>query len=339
MSFLVEGHCLRHRLTTGVERYTAELLRSFDERGVDYDLALPRSENRGLHHLWLHGMLPRRARRHPVLFCPSNVAPLHLRSSVRLVVTIHSLGYRRVPDAYRLAFRLYYRFLIARVMRRATAVIAVSRAAAKEIADVFPAARGKIRAIPLGVASEYRPVPAASEVPPRILYVGSLAPVKNLSTLLEVFARLSRQFPHRLRVVGAASPVIRTLGPRSHDDRIDWVGSIESSRSLAAEYRAADLLVMPSLYESFALPVLEAMACGTPVVASDLPAVRETAGNAALYFDPREPRDLEACIRRVIEASALARELRRRGLARARRFTWTECARRTLEVLSDAGRR
>jgi glycosyltransferase involved in cell wall biosynthesis len=113
------------------------------------------------------------------------------------------------------------------------------------------------------------------------------------------------------------------------------VGSVQDRRALARIFQQADLLVMPSLYESFGLPMLEAMACGTPVLASKLPALREIGGDAPLYFDPHDSEGLAERIRTVLTQGTLASDMRQRGLTRAAQFTWHRCAQHILEVMAD----
>ena len=173
-----------------------------------------------------------------------------------------------------------------------------------------------------------------NRLPERIvLFVGQMIHRKGVEELIRSFRSVQSENLGLLLV--GDGPMYEEYKRRYRDTpNLFWEG-YRQTREMGRYYAAADVLVMPSFYESFALPIMEAMACGTPVVTSDLPATRETAGNAALYFDPRKPRELETCLRRVLGDNNLARELRRRGLERARRYTWKECARRTLEILND----
>lgn len=172
---------------------------------------------------------------------------------------------------------------------------------------------------------------------PYILYVGSIEPRKNLIRLLEAFAQL-RHWSTRwdLVVVGGrniwkSSPVGETTEKLELKHFVHFTGYIPDS-DLPGIYNGADLFVFPSLYEGFGLPVLEAMACGTPVITSNTSSLPEVAGDAALLVDPYNVEEIAAAMRHVLEDSALANDLRERGLEHAKKFSWEKTARQTISV-------
>jgi len=175
---------------------------------------------------------------------------------------------------------------------------------------------------------------------PFLLSVGSLEPGKNRERLLQAFARLqARGLKHTLVVAGqrawryeGEAPLARRLGLA---DSVRFLGHVPQA-DLPALYSAADLFVFPSLYEGFGLPALEAMACGTPVVASNVSALPEVVGDAALQVSPLDVEALADAIERLLRDDRLRADLRERGLERARQFSWEKAARRTAEVYSWA---
>lgn len=179
-----------------------------------------------------------------------------------------------------------------------------------------------------------------------ILYVGRADPYKNLQGLVEAFGRMRRNLagPVILRIVGPPDPRYPEASERAKAlgiaDAVRWTGYVTEA-SLAETYRSADLVVLPSRYEGFGLPAVEAMASGTPLVCSDIAVLREVAGDAAVFANPDDPDGLAEAMRCVLTDQVLASSLRERGLARARLFTWEETARRTLAVYAAAvsGRR
>lgn len=258
------------------------------------------------------------------------------------VVTIHDLSYLRVPDTVSAA-SARYRELVPRSLRRAALVLADTQAVADEIADEYRLAPDRIRAIHLGVDPEWfdagtgaSPAPAL-DLPPRyLLFVGTLEPRKDVSTLLAAFRQLRREEP--------ATPPLVLVGPSGWGPALDTAGLTPADVRLlgyldTAELRSvvagAAVLCFPSLYEGFGLPPLEALAAGTPVVASDIPAVREVVGGAGAGVELVPVRDADAL------ASAISRLLATPvepavGRAYASRFTWLQTASRTAQAYKDA---
>jgi glycosyltransferase involved in cell wall biosynthesis len=175
---------------------------------------------------------------------------------------------------------------------------------------------------------------------PYLLYVGSLSRRKNFPGVVAAFERLAERRPQlRLVVVGGTTAVYARAGLQSGDtlrERIVLLGQVDDPDRLAAAYRGARCLLFPSFYEASPLPPVEAMAYGCPVVAADIPSLRERCGDAALYCDPRDNDDIAHAVERVLDDVVFAAELRRRGVARAAQFTWSACAEQTLAVLAEA---
>jgi len=201
-----------------------------------------------------------------------------------------------------------------------------------------------ITPIPLGVDSAFYPLPAEEVNEWRkglglgtekvILHVGHCQPRKNMERLLTALALLNRQRVafHFIQVGGVFTPAQRRLLESSGLDHHVRQMSRVSEEDLVGLYNVADVFVLPSLYEGFGLPVLEAMACGTPVVAANAASLPEVVGDAGLLVDPRSPEAIAEAIAQVLEDPSLASHLRERGLQRAREFTWERTARETLEL-------
>jgi glycosyltransferase involved in cell wall biosynthesis len=258
----------------------------------------------------------------------------------RLLVTLHDLLHLAMPEfvpgVHR---RAYARVVFAAVRRRAAHLICVSEFTASEAMRLLDLPAARMTVVHQGVDEAWFHPPATPLEPERpfLLYIGNVKPHKNLRRLVEAFAALRDEIPHHLLLVGrreglitADTEVARLAGPLG--ERVRFTGEVDDA-ALRRYLGAADALVLPSLYEGFGLPALEAMAAGCPVLASTAASLPEVCGDAALYFDPRSTAELVEAIRRLVRDPALGEELRERGAARARRFTWERCARETGAVL------
>jgi glycosyltransferase involved in cell wall biosynthesis len=274
---------------------------------------------------WYLAALPALARRDrlDVLHCPTVRAPV--RSSVPLVVTVHDLATLRHPETFNAWTRHYTRALLPRVMRAATRVIAVSEFTRRELVELLDVPPEKIRVIPNAVGPPFEPA-GPVEGGDYVLAVSTLEPRKNFPRLVEAFRRAELN-GCKLVVAGG-----RGWGDVQLDDGVRWLGEV-GDEALARLYRGARCVAYVSLYEGFGLPVLEAMACGAPVVAASSDVTREVADDAAVLVDPLDP---DAIARGLVEAIGRRDELAPLGLERARRFDWAEVGRATLEVYREA---
>jgi glycosyltransferase involved in cell wall biosynthesis len=352
---------------TGVQRYGRELLAAMDQVAAGPGLPPPltsvvahlpagatapagfhaveiRHHGPGRGHPWEQLVLPH-VTRDGLLYCPGNTAPLVSLARDRVVVTIHDHSFRYYPEAYSRAFRAWYHVLIPAIMRRATRLITVSESERAAITRVYPGAASRLVAIQNGASATLPPLPSAppaSRLPaePYVLYVGSLSRRKNFPGVLAAFDLLADRQPGvRLVVAGGASgvfaPAAVTLRPTVRE-RVVFLGQVDDPAVLAAAYRGARCFVFPSFYEASPLPPTEAMTFGCPVVAADIPSLRERCGDAAVYCDPRDPAAIARAVERVLTDLRLAAGLRERGAARAAALTWQGCARSTLAVLAEA---
>jgi glycosyltransferase involved in cell wall biosynthesis len=284
-------------------------------------------------------------RRHlDVVHDPSGNAPISLVRT-RRVVTIHDAIPYIHPEASTLLDRLIYRLWLPWIVRRVDAVITVSEHSKADLLRFLPIRPERITVIPLGIGAAFRPQKPSEIAPildrlgigaPYILSVGSIEVRKNLPRLVEAFSRLRAEDPSlHLVLTGARklrqSSVAEDIRRLGLEGAVHLTGFVEDA-DLPALYAGATLFVLPSLYEGFGLPVLEAMACGTPVVASRSSSLPEIAGEAAVLVDPFDVDAIAAGMRQVLTSPDLAARLRTAGLARAETFTWRQTAEATIGV-------
>jgi glycosyltransferase involved in cell wall biosynthesis len=267
------------------------------------------------------------------------------------VVTVHDISYRTHPETFSARDRLLLSLAVPLAMRRAAWVITVSAAARRDIIWHYRLPAAKVVAIHNGVEARFRPVadPAALAavrarygLPERyILAVGNLQPRKNLRRLIAAFAalRAARGDDCRLVLVGQPfwrqAEVAAAIDAHGLRDAVIPTGYVPDE-DLPAIYSAATVFAYPSLYEGFGLPPLEAMACGTPVVAGNRSSLPEVVGEAGLLVDPLDTGALAAALARLLDDGELRARLRQAGFGRAAGFTWREAARRTLGVYEAA---
>jgi glycosyltransferase involved in cell wall biosynthesis len=284
-----------------------------------------------------------------LIHAPGYVAPL--ATGLPVVLTVYDLIALEHPQWCRRSNRLHYRLLLPRSIRKAKRIIVPSAATGRDLVRRFPASGNVIRVIPPGVRQGLQPVREAGALEAvrnryargdrYVLFVGNLEPKKNIAGLIRAFHHLKAGggIAHRLVIAGRRGwkcgdvfTQVRELGLAGE---VDFAGFVPL-RGLAALYSAADAFVFPSLYEGFGLPVLEAMACGTPVVASDRGALPEVVGDAGLLVDPRRPEDIARALRDVLSGAELRRTMIEKGLKRAGVYSWRKAAGETENVYAEA---
>lgn len=286
------------------------------------------------------------ARRHQldVFHAPDFWSPLVLPCPVVSTVhdTIPDISQESLSSRFSQAYRLGYKLSSRAMLWHARAIIAISRSTRNDIARYVGAwASRKTMVIPNGLHERFRPVTSASALaavrgryglPERfVLSVAVRRPHKNIGRLVTAFGELA-DLPHGLVLVGGTDPRFSDrAGPRIRElgDRVTELASV-TDEELAALYSMADLFVHPSLAEGFGAPVLEAMACGSPVACSNTTSLPEVVDQAALLFDPTSADGIAHAMRRALESPQLRADLRARGLARAATFSWEKAARATL---------
>ena len=291
-------------------------------------------------------MVVRAASGSALLHVPHYNAPLFHRGP--LLVSIHDVIHICDPS-YRssLKSRVYASPMLQLVTRKAEHIVTVSEYTKKQIVERLGVPPEKVTVIYNGVNGEFQPVrhdDARGTISrlggfegPYILYVGSLKPYKNVSGLLRAFAVFHGRHapPHKLLIVGddakCKEPLLEECSRLGIQNAVRFVPQVPQA-VLPKVYVASDALVMPSRIEGFGLPVLEAMASGTPVICSRAASLPEVAGDAAVYFDPKNDEELADVMERVLSSRELQESLRAKGLERAKRFTWEESIRKHVEL-------
>lgn len=259
------------------------------------------------------------------------------------IVTIYDLSFIYTPEAFPAWQRLYLKLQSAHACRRAERIITISESGRQDVARRFGVSPERIAVVYPGVGPAYRPLPPdevaqfrqAHNLPERfVLHVGTLQPRKNIPLLLEAFAQLLVPDVELVLVGGKGwlfADVFAKVTDLGLQERVRFTGYVPDE-ALPWWYNAASLLVFPSLYEGFGLPVVEAMACGTPVVAANSSSIPEAAGAAALLFEPDDAVGLCEQMALLLANTAVSNQLRHQGPIQARKFSWEKAGRETAVV-------
>ena len=312
--------------TGGVERVASELAARLPALRPDrYRVVAPRpalAHRSG--HAWEQALLPLTARHADLILSPANTAPL---ASGRNVVYVHDLAPLREPAWFGRAYGAWHRFAVRRIAGRALLLLVPSDFVARELQDLLGVEPDRVRVVPPGVGAHL--TPAAGPHPagldePYVLALGTPSARKNLALLDRVAPRLRRAGLETV-IAGSGRHYLREGAATADADGpgARRLGYVEEA-DLAGLYAHAEVLAMPSLYEGFGLPCIEAMACGTPVVAADRAALPEACGGAALLADPDDPDAFAAAL--VEAAGPERRRLTEAGYARAAGLTWERSA-------------
>ncbi len=346
------------RTKTGTAVYVNNLIRAIQSihpgdlevipvRGPDPNpgkKTLFRALNLASELLWLHVRLPRflKKRNIDLLHMPAMTSPLY--SSCPVVVTIHDAHFITHPQARDQLWLTYFRLAVRATVKRASLLLADSKAAALELEKHLGADREKIRVVYLG-ATRREILPADEqfglEYAPFLLYTGATMLHKNVHTLVEAFAGLVRQpafSQYNLIIAGVPAEghnlVLEAISRNGLEDKVHFIGYISESK-LAALFTNASLFVFPSKAEGFGLPPLEAMSHGTAVAASNVSCIPEILGDTADYFNPDDPDEMMETIAHLLRDEEHRQAKINLGLIRAADFTWEKCGHNTLNVYRE----
>lgn len=360
---IVNGRFLTQQMT-GVQRVGLEFCRALDQlmeadefRGMSVEVVLPAKAPQVIElntanltikrfgslrgHLWEQIDLPRYASGKSLL-CLGNTAPLISLFSrrTRPAVMVHDLSYKYFPEAYSTGFRALYNALIPTVLKRASIIITVSESERRAIIQSYPRiSRNRIVAIQNGASTiqdeEVAPRAARQR---KCLYVGSLTKRKNASGILAAAIDLARNHDVTFTFVGAGGPSFEGVEIPIPDDvsaSIHFLGQVNDQVRLAKEYESAAVFLFPSFYEASPLPPTEAMAHGCPVVASDIPSLRERCKDAARYHHPADVDGLVGSVVDLMDDDEAWLQAQRRGLRVSSSYSWLGQARRIVSIVKQ----
>ena len=353
--------------SAGINWYIYRLIQALPTVGADFDFTVFSSEPRAqeqfkdvrlirsrwpthrpiIRILWEQLVQPLQLRtaRIDLLHAMAFAGPLAL--STPWVVTVYDVSFLLFPGSFNRTNRMYLTWAVRNALQRADRVIAISESTRRDLLRLFSVSPDKVKVVYCGRDAGFSPptdraaverVRARRHLPERmILFVGTLEPRKNVPRLVRAFARAKREahLAHRLVLVGARGwrygEVDQAIAEEGIAGDVILAGYIPQDE-LPAWYQAADLFVYPSLYEGFGLPPLAAMACGTPVVASNASALPEVIGDAGLLVSPTDTNALTEAIIRGVTDSAWRQETSARGLKQAALFSWNRAARETTDI-------
>jgi glycosyltransferase involved in cell wall biosynthesis len=296
--------------------------------------------------LWEQISLPKLAISHQLDLLHSLHYTMPLAFPGYKVVTFHDMTFFLFPHLHTLPKRYFFRFFIRTSSRRAAALIADSENTRQDTIRLAGVSPDKIFTVQLGVTQEFRPLRDNTilqqarqkyHLPDHfLLYVGMIEPRKNLSTLLKAFAKVADQMPdHRLVIVGPKGWMVDNIHQQTDQlrisDKVYFTGYVERD-DLPLIYNLAEVFIYPSTYEGFGLPVLEAMACGTPVISSNVSSMPEILGDAGVLIAPNNPQALGQSLLDLINDPMERQRLSLKGLERASAFTWEHTAEKTIAV-------
>ena len=330
MKVLVNGRFLS-RQVTGVERYAQEILRCLAD-GMRVVRPHPGVQRAG-GHAWEQFILPGHIHSGEILWSPANTGPLAVANQV---LTLHDLTLLEHPEWFTPAFSLWYRLFVPRLVKRVRHLVVSSEHVRNKILLRFSLSPERVTVVSGGVdLNHFHPNhPAPRRFYARyVLFVGSLQPRKNLGVLLAAWDQIVHRFPDIwLLAAGVENHHYRQV-PLSRDVKnVRFLGYVPEA-DLPGYYAGAMAFVIPSLDEGFGLPVLEAMACGTPVIAARTGALPEVVGKAGLFFDPVHPAQLAETLASCLSDAKLRGDLAEKGLSHVKTFSWQVSAEKLWKVL------
>lgn len=274
--------------------------------------------------------------------------PTFFKVKQKYILTLHDITPFIFSEEHRFGRPLIYKIFFPRTLKTADKIIADSNSTKKDLINYFNVPEEKIRVILLAADEKFKPLnkEEINEVKqkyylnfPFILYVGTLEPRKNTPSLIRAFYKIKKKNPqHKLVITGKKGwkykEIFETIDKLNLQKDVVFTGYV-SDEDLPALYNAADLFVYPSLYEGFGLPPLEAMACGCPVITSNTSSLPEVVGDAGIMINPHDVNGLAKAMYEVLTNESLGEDKIKKGLERAKMFSWEKCARETLKVYEE----
>lgn len=320
----------------------------------NFEIISLQSRNRFAWNLWT---LPSYLRKTPVdIYHTQYIVPRFVPKKTKIITVIHDISFNFFPRLIKFSDLIFLKTLIPLSIRRADKVIGVSEFTRKEIIKYYKINPQKTAFIHNSIdndsfykkysVEELEAVRKKYNLPEKfILYIGTLQPRKNLPRLTEAYAQIKKELGSETKLVlGGArghnfdKRIDAKIKKLSLENDVTFTGFIDAGDKLAV-FQLADIFCFPSLYEGFGIPILEAMAAGTPVLASDIPPHREVAEEAAEFFDPNDENNLAEKLISLLQDSALKKALIEKGWERVSKFSWQDSARKMLAIYEDMARR
>ena len=343
--FIVNGRFLTQK-PTGIHRYAFEVCNAMLKQGIDFVVATPKEIRTDYDikfktvacgslktHLWEQISLPRYLKKigSPLLVSFSGCGPLNYKNQI---ITIHDVSHESHPEWFAKNYYRYYAYMLPRIAKKAHAVITVSEYSKRETSRILDLDINKLHVIPCDVPT---PIKEAAKHESQllqttderyILTVSSMDPRKNFVRLVQAFNNIEDRTV-KLYIVGMQFKAFNTPDMQSlSGDNIVLTGYVDDAR-LSELYRDAQFSIYPSLYEGFGLPPLESMTFGCPVIASDIPAIKEVNEDALLYVG-----DMTEKMNRLLVDENLRNELKEKGLQQVQKYSWDRTAARIVELVS-----
>lgn len=298
--------------------------------------------------LWTQVGLAAEVWRHQpdILFIPAHTMPIIHKPGLKCVVTIHDLGYEYLPQHHQYPHKLYLNRTTEFAAKHASHLIAVSEFTKQDLVRKLGVSAERITVVYEGVDAQQNHRPTDDYIKdikkkyrlnqPYILFVGTIQPRKNLVRLIEAFAQLKDKHPHLQLVLAGnrgwlSEDIYAAPQQLGVADRVKFLGYIDEGDKPAL-YAGAELTALLSLFEGFGLPILESMACGTPVIASDSSSLPEVTGDAGILVHPTDINAMATGLDKLLTNSRLRQELIAKGYQQIKKFSWQQTAEQTLKV-------
>ncbi len=335
MKLIFNGRIFKHPVKTGVEVYAEQILKNLYKH-ISLTCVEPNTKNKYVQHLWEHSLLPLKAKKFDLIFSPSS-SPIFKPKKVKIIATIHDIAFLKYSDTVSKPFYYYYRFLTPRIINVSDAIVTVSHFSKCEIEAYYPNARGKTFVIHNGVDQRNtHDVNVKKE--PFMLFVGSFNKRKNLIRLLRAYLLIADHVDCKLMLIGHFSDIFifsqkeqQLLQKAFAHPAIEFREDVTNDE-LVECYQKALFFVYPSLYEGFGIPPVEAMACGTPVLTSNVASLPEVCGNAAYYINPRDVECIRKGMLEMIQNETLRQNLIIKGLEQTKKYNWENSAKQHLKL-------
>jgi glycosyltransferase involved in cell wall biosynthesis len=299
--------------------------------------------------VWNFWTLPKYLRQNPVdVYFTQYITPFFVPKKIKIATIIHDVSFKVYAKFIKFSDLFFLKILIPLSFRRADKIIGVSKFTAEEIKKYYKVDENKVAWIHNAVSGDFLQQDVSpekiAEVKKKydlpdgyILYIGTLQPRKNIPVLIEAYAKIKLGIDAKLVIAGGRKHnfnqrIETTVSELGLENDVFFPGFIDEEDK-AAIMKGARVFCFPSLYEGFGIPILEAMAVGTPVIVSDIPPHREIAEDCALYFEPKNPVDLAAKIRRLFNEPPLTVDLTQKGLTQAQKFSWEKAAHGLVDII------